>query len=217
MNNQFDQNKILDDLKKQFPNPTLGASFLSYDNTKFYSLGDSKNTDYSSIDEVGLTHPRHEQSVDPRGHVYNRNKFMQPPYQPHTGNITQEQSTPTYPTTPTYPSQVSNRQFHNLPQSPSSMPLSTQNNQPRNIQPPPGFVNRNNSVSKNGPTYSHTTNYNSGSNSGQNTNYYQCPQCQQLAVSTCGCQFKDSVCPNGHKWYKLSNGNKQFGQSPNHQ
>jgi len=46
-------------------------------------------------------------------------------------------------------------------------------------------------------------------------NYYLCPVCNQLAISTCNCQFRDAYCSNGHNWYYY-NGNKQQGLSPNH-
>lgn len=215
MNNQFDQNKILEDLKKQFPNPNVGSNFLSYDNTRFYSLNDTKNSDYSSIDEVGSMPPPREQPIEPRGHVYNRNTFMQPPSRTP---VNQGPVSPSYPSSPTYPpSPVNNQQFNNqqLPQSPpTSIRSNNQQPIPRNVQPPPGFANRNINKNVNNITNNNLNNIPINNSS---SNYYQCPQCQQLAVSTCGCQFKDSVCPNGHKWYKLSNGNKQFGPSPNHQ
>lgn len=46
--------------------------------------------------------------------------------------------------------------------------------------------------------------------------YYTCPQCNQLAISTCNCSFRDASCANGHKWFTPSPGMKQFGVSSNH-
>lgn len=47
------------------------------------------------------------------------------------------------------------------------------------------------------------------------SNYYHCPNCNKVAVRTCGCQYKDSLCPNNHSWH-LDNGKRQSGISPNH-
>lgn len=46
-------------------------------------------------------------------------------------------------------------------------------------------------------------------------NYFQCPTCLELAISSCDCEYRDCSCPNGHKWYRVS-GVKTMGISPNH-
>ncbi len=46
-------------------------------------------------------------------------------------------------------------------------------------------------------------------------NYYSCPACGILASKTCGCQFRDASCSQGHAWF-WADGKKQPGISPNH-
>jgi hypothetical protein len=47
-------------------------------------------------------------------------------------------------------------------------------------------------------------------------NFYICPVCYETSIKTCNCQYKDSQCNNGHKWYKTINGIKKVGTSINH-
>ena len=47
------------------------------------------------------------------------------------------------------------------------------------------------------------------------SNYYVCPTCLELAISSCDCQYRDCKCPEGHSWYLL-NHSKVIGISPNH-
>lgn len=47
------------------------------------------------------------------------------------------------------------------------------------------------------------------------SNYFQCPLCLELAISSCDCEYRDCSCSNGHKWYRVS-GVKTMGISPNH-
>lgn len=49
----------------------------------------------------------------------------------------------------------------------------------------------------------------------QVANYYTCPACNTLATKTCGCQYRDAGCANGHLWF-WADGKKQPGISPNH-
>lgn len=49
----------------------------------------------------------------------------------------------------------------------------------------------------------------------QTSNYYQCPVCLELAVSSCDCEYRDCKCSSGHSWYRVS-GVKTLGVSPNH-
>lgn len=49
----------------------------------------------------------------------------------------------------------------------------------------------------------------------QNPNYYACPQCNEVAVATCNCQYRDSQCSKGHKWYS-NKGIKTSGSSHSH-
>jgi hypothetical protein len=47
------------------------------------------------------------------------------------------------------------------------------------------------------------------------SNYFSCVKCGYLASQTCGCPYRDSVCPNGHSWY-MAGGKMQLGLPPNH-
>ena len=48
-----------------------------------------------------------------------------------------------------------------------------------------------------------------------NNNPYYCPMCNEMAINTCGCSNRDSICSQGHKWY-INNNRKELGISNNH-
>jgi len=49
----------------------------------------------------------------------------------------------------------------------------------------------------------------------ESNNYYQCPACREIAISACGCEGRDAVCPKGHIWH-LGNGKRNPGNSKAH-
>lgn len=182
----------LDDIRRQFPAAGLGANFLSYENSMIFDQRD-RFTDYARV---------HEANVMPLPPDRNTNRppnGVKPP--PGFNNRGSDMQIPS-PSSPFYPQPDSQ---------PASQPASksecNENACTRPASRPPSHpIVQPSSRPTQVPA-----------NNSSNGNYYQCPQCNQLATTTCGCQFKDSTCPNGHQWYKAPNGTKQYGVSPNHQ
>ena len=214
-------NRSLQDVESQFPSGQIGSNYLSYDNTKFYSLNDSYS-DYANINDTTLVPPKKNNNNEQFDRVVSQAQFqnfsqVNPSIIPSMGKLSNDQYEDY--------SVVDHTVKNFVPQQPLPPYLQQglQQQKPQ-IRPPPGFENYKAQFSNQNinpgqfqqPKVQQFQQQSSQSSMTQSSNYYECPVCKNLAVSTCSCQFKDASCPNGHKWFRSINGIKQIGTSPNH-